>query len=432
MKGSISSIEKLSGIAAQDCNLQYLLPVIMHHLNSMNMPAQNFLERPQAAVEKRVTLAAAALHALSCNINGHPEAQIYAFVKSSWPNIWEWVRYFVERWILGVQEAPSGAVSCPAARFRGMEISVLVMDWLYLRFNATQPFVDLMGSTPQFVEVMTRAWLVGMSDALRPQTLWHFSALLQPLLRGSGDRDAFSRAAFFRTAKDSGHDIVYLCTKAVVRDSRERPIPFPSLESTLEMIVITAGYSADMSRCFLARQCPSLIVRVMSHLASRPPLETDCVNLQSPFKNALGHCMTYLTRCFEESQRWIPEALQDRLLSVMFRAITHTGPVPPCSVNHAEKSNVWIDIIRIIQSYLIYPCVLREAVRSMKTIEALRLESRIEDEEFSALHETWMAFKEEVLVRRGDRVEYKRKNNRYLRTCAYSQVKPLSSFQDML
>lgn len=305
-------------------------------------------------------------------------------------------------------------------------IPVAVLVGLTKHYDVT----EILTSTPDFIPFMARVWKLEIGRSRSEQAVTASLVLTQVFSRESPGCTSFDSFMASLGGITSATDIATLCVQRVYEASKPQVIGCGPLLAELAMISCCcqekSRWRDTLYRSFMAVDPISSVTYSMSRLTSRnakfhdPALAQDCLKL----------CTTFLWRCFlEDGVHLVVLALQERMLLSMFKAdritwhesIRAQSSVTDMMIAHSLHLD-YESLLEFLTPYLNYRSVLRQAIKSIKTIRSLGLERKMEavlpkTESFWDLWRRFKLYTENRVMCKAATVDYCRSLEEDIRVC---------------
>lgn len=356
-----------------------ILPVVHHHLKIPMSVEHSSHVHNQATHPLPFAALSLFLPGLSSPSSPAPldDPIILHSVKDHWDAIWYWCHSF----LCGYMEHRENT---PREMDEQRKLHVIPTAVLVGLSNHSD-MTETLASTPDFIPFMARVWKFEIGRSTSGQIVSASVVLTQVFSRERSSCNSFDLFIACLGGIASATEIATSCVQRVYDTSDHPVIGCSALRADLAMISCCcqekSRWRAKLYRAFMAVNAVSSVTYSMSRLTSRNakfedhPLAQDCLKL----------CTTFLWQCFaEDGVHLIALALQGRMLLSMFKADRITWdeknktPGPATSGGAHSLHSDYECLLQFLTPYLIYRSVLRQAVKSIKTIHTLDLERKME------------------------------------------------------
>lgn len=406
MTGSLAAMDELLTIIHElsDLQLMQVCPIVLQHISIGNIPTT-----PQANNEipdKPVQLALRAFEILAeARVKDHsvPRATLVRFHQQNWLEFLPWIEFFVEK--LELQQNIKIIQS-------GGRKDIMMREFLVRTLNALAFFLGITAKvalrpgsrTPHRLSPMIlRIWLIAMATN-QEEALRGSSDHLRSLLMIFQAAETPAREQFARCVEDPRYNAVPVIVRALRQESRRSLIPSISLKCTLAIALYSAKYSNKFLRSSLVAGSISVIVSVLSRSTSHHNqlLPTDTEDF-ADVQFSLCMCADFMLECFDEGPTYIAEALEKHILisilkSSSFLQANHVIGAMPTDSSGVRLEDHYAGLFEYLINHLLYPSVLREIIRSLKTAEVRGL--KFDSQQNKTISAQWEVLKTEALRRK--------------------------------
>lgn len=399
MQGSLQHLRQLEPMVhANQALLFDVLPAIYRHLPS---------EVPKAKQNSIPTLSnddyeavMAALILLSAGVS--PETlrleRVFVSLMEHWPFLWKWLSFLLAEYVLN----PKTVDDAKKENMHDMASHLL------LPLTSREEFCRMLAKTPSLISTLSCMWKVEEGFD------WSTSiscALFQVFL--TDDHTCLSSTIFTTSLSNSRDEVADLIVRRLAHTITRPTIQGMVLRADIGLLDHITKAHQDLRNLLVAKRSIPVMTTVMSVLTS------SNLSIQpagsEPTRVCIHSCLSYLLLVFKDGGLCrINSALDGRLILSMFKGkdvlVSDSAKTRVTAVHLHDNyrlNSIYGEILQSITPYLIYRCVLREAVKTIKTVENSGLAKKIESvvPERGAFWQAWVAFKEFTEDRRKCKVE---------------------------
>lgn len=243
--------------------------------------------------------------------------------------------------------------------------------------------LTFVSSTTHLVSVLIRSWIAAAEN--KHDTLLDTIILLAHVHPHAVEEGVWALQCSGSVLEDPSSKAACICL--------HRLTELLDLDQGMDSVVL-AGFMHLLNACLdgsykfhrslLANGSISLMTHMMSRATSRVPSipSTHELRLAQDF---LGNCTRYLLRCFNDSPTWLSVALKGHCIISIFKSLAGWSPA---SSTGAQLESNYASVFEHIKPRLVYDSVLREVLRSIRTIKGRGLEDIIKGR--GDLEEIWI------------------------------------------
>lgn len=391
-----------------------VLSLVLHNLSLEDFP---YIPDPDRGLSTRTSHTYAGLHMLLYLLghNPHPNPPITSncllrFVEEHWPKIWAWSTFLIKYWVDNVVHTPEALAF--RVKFRTVVVSLMMTIALVpARLSKGR---QLLFATPRLIQTAIRLFILiaseknypmGNESTLTLQLLYHMDPIIW-------------EKEFSVAVAQSSRDVakIFIQYIAVLIEATVEPddVRAQAIDGAAFMIRELARCSPHTHRALLENDSISWMTQALAVLVARQKYSLDRWPLWpvDPRLQGTQNCALYLSTCFDEGSTWISKALRGRLLVSLFKSRPLLAEEQHQYHDNYPDSSIdqlYARLLQQITPHLLYDSVLREAVRSIKTIEARGLEPDIETAlaPDSPMWTAWMNLKSETRDRNEHKQRYR-------------------------
>lgn len=386
MAGSSDDLSQLVSMVTERTSLLFdALPVAYQHLRIANIPSRS-ARATGVALDTQSTLATLSLQLIVAGVDSSEEVidrKVVESLKERWTMIWQWSEYLLKIYLARLEFATT--IDDPV--YRSIHWATMA---LFARLVQLDDFRTLMANTQGFIKRLAIVWKAELEPIIEQPI--SVSNVLHRLITSVGL--ATSYQSLFLATLDVPHDVVADMVLRHIYHAIQSPrITTFSLSGHLAML---AGclQTETLLRPLLAKGSISAILRVMARLTIQFPTY-DRIDLA---KRCLVLCAGYLAVCFaSEGFTWILRALEGRLVLYIFKSARILWAMREKKPSDDSLGVAYASVLNVISPFIIYRPILRQARRSVKTVDSLVLHRLVDPAGPFGL--AWVAFKKYTAYR---------------------------------
>ncbi|KAK0435817.1 uncharacterized protein EV420DRAFT_1592111 [Desarmillaria tabescens] len=373
--GSLNALCRLSLKVNRDSTVfPSIIAAIRHHLLSVNLPT-TFIDPGSDSEHLRILKRVhESLSALMMTFAHHvlDNPRNVALVANLWPDLSRWIIPFLQTYIVEVPNDPSIV--------RHEYVEIMIDSHLRLLKGLFQtPQISSAMKSPGLISCLMKVWVSLMASGTEFSRQEATMLVIMGLLYQTGslhDDEAFNAVttALYTTSPDK----VTASLMGLINLVQQPAASTEHVMISLAFLEHTTNNSLTFRRNHLAHHSIHWVCRLMERITSRKPdfvssFEEDKVHV--PMVGMLRSCAGYLATCFEEGSLRVVQALERHLLDLLLKCIPFFSTEDPSAPSLLFSTIV--QILDLVNSYLIYRGVLREVRRSMQRIQRSGLEGNI-------------------------------------------------------
>ncbi len=368
MRGSHYALAKLVEIVeTDDSTFPQLLPVFCHNIRTLDTSpmdtdatvrhhslviAKECFRPVQASLSKKHRYAKAIVD------------QIAAVV----PHICRWIIYFYGSYFLNAttKTVLTSEIVDLCDQFK--DTLVALVDILSVTF------ASVMRTSPGFTKCMTRVW-IHFDSTIESTTAASCWDVVDVLAYDESTESNKIHSEFVDVLNESADVVAYNCMRRIILDLQLPPVHAITLRNHICTIAQCSTCSDTLRRSFLRAKSVRWCCRLMSHLASRRK-PVDIIE-HFPIMGCVSVCCQVLAESFRDGYSWVAEALDHYLLESILKCqplLDSNADVNNQDGTEPLLQSSLVELLDLVNSYLIYRPVLRSARRSIRHILKTSLE----------------------------------------------------------
>lgn len=386
MRGSLEDYKELvSMVEADPPLLSNCLVVIYRHLQVTTIPRQS----TSSALDTKSRLAILSLRLLGVPHTRKMIHDLTRSIKDNWTHIWRWSAYLVETYLASTG---SGIIGTLDSDQMGNEIHRVTMRVFY-KLVHIDGFLTFLNRPDDMIRLLTRVWM--SESKILAEYFMSASNPLSAVIRSSNPETAASLpdAQFLTYSGVSSDEVADMMLRFISRAIRQRRIQALPLYGHLGMLMSTVlDAKQTIFRPLLPKGSISVVLGVMAHLTSRK----SSYDHHEATVQILQICATYMEVCImRDGFARVLEVLRGRLIMYIFKsARTIWTMAIQMSGSDELGEEYYARLLKAITPFLVYPPILRQARKSIKTIDALGLQTLLTPSSTHAFASAWAVFRD--------------------------------------
>ncbi|KAJ7856588.1 hypothetical protein B0H13DRAFT_1175988 [Mycena leptocephala] len=311
---------------------------------------------------------------ISYLIRPEPDSQLVTRLVEAWPDMWKWLNYTFENWVISPLFRDRDNVN----RYHAFKTIILSLR-SFVKIPALCERILAAGGGKKAFVMLGSCWLYEIEDEFKAaqKDNYEFLTATEPLLDLGTFKPGPPPDVFFGCIMPSTHDAGKPARVALdhlewyLTNTPWIPQAIFVLDYHLRMAT-KMTIALPYLHVLLAQHSVRTITRILVTLTAGPyDMATAPGVAQS-----IGSCLEYLETTLPAADgfAWTTHAVQIGLLPAMLRTQTWLADMPD-----DEAQSTLVKLIRLLSLYSMYPSLLRHLVRSIRRARELELPDAIRD-----------------------------------------------------